>query len=715
MRKILILLIITISSVGLFAQTDYYWYKGQKIFLEIQPNKKYILYETSISNSSIAQSLGVPGNSVLNTGNNNLSKSIKRHKKYTHQEKNWVVIDNPQIAQTPTSNNENIVYEACFYKTQDNREAGLSHLFYVKLKASNDVSTLEALAKENNVEIVGNNAFMPLWYTLSCKKQSKGNALKMANKFYESGLFEAAEPDLMPDNLTLCTNDTYFNNQWGLNNVGQNGGTSGFDINFCDYKHITTGSQNIVIAVLDHGVELNHPDMTNMFAQSFDTETGTSPSVVRGSHGTACAGIIGANSNNNLGISGIAPKCPIMSISNRLMVSVDAAQNLANGFNFARIYGASVISNSWGHSLLQSTILDEAITAALTEGRNGFGCVVVFAAGNGNSSVIYPANSNPDIIAVGAASPCGQRKSFTSCDGESWGSCFGPELDIMAPGVLIPTTDRQGSYGYNNAAGVAGDYYQRFNGTSSATPHVAAVAGLILSINPNLTQREVADIIESTAQKIGAYVYDSTAGRENGTWNNETGYGMLDAFAAVQAAQNTICPQNIVITEPINGGGHDYRMSNSITASNLISAGIVHYGASLKVKLIPGFKATNGSIFKADLDGCPASYSLKNAFVKPYAATSEELNEEQPISNEIALTKSFVRIYPNPATDKFEVLYNAKESFNIHIYDFSGKEVLSVKNSLKSKTVDISKLSVGLYFVKVSSGSYSVTQKLIKK
>ena len=98
---------------------------------------------------------------------------------------------------------------------------------------------------------------------------------------------------------------------------------------------------------------------------------------------------------------------------------------------------------------MQFQIIDDAIDNALTQGRNGLGTVVVFAAGNDNGGVSYPANSNSEIITVGALSPCGERKSPNSCDGETtWGSNFGAELDIMAPGVLIPTTDRQGNNGY---------------------------------------------------------------------------------------------------------------------------------------------------------------------------------------------------------------------------------------------------------------------------
>ena len=100
----------------------------------------------------------------------------------------------------------------------------------------------------------------------------------------------------------------------------------------------------------------------------------------------------------------------------------------------------------------------------------------------------------------------------------------------------VYTTDRQGSAGYNTSAGIAGNYYCCFGGTSAACPHVAGVAALILSINPTLTQKQVRDIIESTARKVGSYSYATTTGRPNGTWNNEMGYGLIDAYEACKKA-----------------------------------------------------------------------------------------------------------------------------------------------------------------------------------
>lgn len=525
-------LVCLLVQVGLCVSAqEYYYYKNEKVQIEKVTDKKYVVLDNLKGTADFTKILKQLPGDVTRFETMSFSGIINSYQGIEIDNMSWAIVEKEGIAKSTLQLPE-VLYESAFYKPENGEAAGLSNFFYVKLKNKSDVAKLEMLAIQNGVQIIGNNNFMPLWYTLSCSKKSTGNALEMANLFYETYDFSAAEPDWMVDYKELCNNDSFFNNQWGLKNTGQNGGTSGVDIKACQAWTKTQGSDNVVVAVLDHGIESDHPDLTNMHPYSYDTFSGTSPSTVHGNHGTACAGIIGAESNNSAGVSGISPNCKLMSISDRLVVAPLASEQLASGISYAWENGASVISNSWGHSSLMSSMLDDAISDALSFGRNGLGTVVVFATGNHDGAVIYPANSNPGIIAVGAMSPCGERKSFSSCDGENWGSCYGTPLDIVAPGVLIPTTDLQGTSGYSS-----GDYTQTFNGTSSATPHVAGVAALILSVNSGLTQQQVANIIESTATKVGSYSYSTTGGRPNGTWHTEMGYGLLNADDAVTQAQ----------------------------------------------------------------------------------------------------------------------------------------------------------------------------------
>jgi subtilisin family serine protease len=366
-----------------------------------------------------------------------------------------------------------------------------------------------------------------------------------------------------------CVNDHYFVNgqQWNLNGV--------FGINYCAARSITTGNPNIIVAVFDQGIVRGHPDIVNIHSNSYDTETLTSPSQLYYvhptglNHGTPVAGIIGASSNNGIGIAGVAPNCRLMDISNKLNIDPLSREKRANGINWAWRNGASVINNSWSSSVAFS-VIDEAIDSALQYGRGGRGTVVVFCTGNNsNPTVNYPAYVNSDIIAVGSTTSNGQRAGSSN---------YGDALDIVAPGELIRTTD-------------VIDYRTEM-GTSFAAPHVSAVAALILSVNPNLTQKQVADIIKSTARKVGPYTYSNTPGRPNGTWNNEMGHGLLDAGAAVAKA---VCLRNI----------HGATISNfqSYTSGNCIvdvqnttvtPTGTLNIRATERVNIGPGFNVQQG-------------------------------------------------------------------------------------------------------------------------
>lgn len=283
------------SSTIANAQEYYYWANGKKYPLELYPEKQYILIQGQ-NKSAIAESIEVSEENISAIEPIVVSRTIntQRASKPLKNDLYWAFVNDP-IDKAKVQSSD-IIYAAPSFLVNGN-EISLSQYFYVKLKQEKDIEILESLARESLVEIVGNDSFMPLWYILSCDKNSKGNALEMANLFYESGYFDSAEPDLMEDFLIGCTNDPLFAEQWHLNNTGQAGGTVGNDIRACQAWNITMGCANVVVAVLDHGLEFNHPDFNNISPISFDTENGTPPSVVRGSHGVPVAGVIGATIN----------------------------------------------------------------------------------------------------------------------------------------------------------------------------------------------------------------------------------------------------------------------------------------------------------------------------------------------------------------------------------------------------------------------------------
>jgi subtilisin-like proprotein convertase family protein len=245
-------------------------------------------------------------------------------------------------------------------------------------------------------------------------------------------------------------------------------------------------------------------------------------------HGTACAGLAAAVHDNVVGIRGIGGGCSLMAA--RIAYSQQEGANwttsnswIARAIDWAWENGADVLSNSWGGGTPSSAIIN-AFGRARTQGRGGKGSVVVVAAGNDSSAVDFPGNL-PNVLTVSASNEFDQFKTKTSGDGETWwGSNFGPEVDVAAPGVHNWTTDISGSSGYR-----IGNYTD-FNGTSSATPIVAGACGLILSANPNLTEAEVRAIVRDTADKVGGQTY------VNGR-NDRFGFGRLNCRAAIEAAR----------------------------------------------------------------------------------------------------------------------------------------------------------------------------------
>jgi large repetitive protein len=426
---------------------------------------------------------------------------------------------------------------------EDGTRQGISNRIAVKLKNEGDFGLLQSQLNRLGAVLQEKYEYDNLLFFAELPK-SAGNPLDVANRLAESGQFAWAEVDFFRFMQRFSTNDPFLANQWSLNNTGsalQFNGTPGADMRVFNAWTVSTGSSNIKVAILDEGVDLVHPDLLGNMLPGFDGTGLNSAGAPSGNdaHGTACAGIVAAVGNNNLGVAGVAYQSKIIPV--RIAYSSGANWITQNSWIGTCIdwswqtAGADVLSNSWGGGG-SSALINDPITRAVNQGRGGLGAPVLFAAGNDNGAVSYPATLT-NVISVAAMSMCNQRKSPSSCDGENfWGSNFGANLDISAPGVKIYTTDISGSTGYS-----AGDYTATFNGTSSACPNAAGVMALILSVNPGLNQTQARQIIESTCDKVGGLTYGTNVNQPNGTWTNELGYGRVNAFTAVQLANPQPC------------------------------------------------------------------------------------------------------------------------------------------------------------------------------
>jgi subtilisin family serine protease len=425
----------------------------------------------------------------------------------------------------------------------------LSDFLLVRFQPQAPDEEIAALIQELDVEDVTGkpNLLGEHLRRLRIRNAKRRNVLEVAELFARSPLVKDAGPDWSQLNSAISAtvpNDALYPNQWNMNNVGQSpdGGTVGEDIGAQDGWDLSTGAATMVIAILDTGCDLNHEDLSAKYvpvADRRDVVAATNTPEDDHGHGTCCAGIAGAESNNNQGVAGVAWNCRIMPIRMMQTGSIQFESWILEALNWARTHGAHVISMSWWWWGPHANV-DAAITAA-----HAANIVLVAAAGNfapqePPNAIDHPA-SHPLVMAVGASDEFGQRCVWNSKSA----SQFGPDLDVMAPGINTWTTDRSGSgVGYNNAGiphvppygDTAGNYFSHFGGTSGATPHVAGLAGLLRSLYPALTNDEVRSIIEKTAEKVGGYTYAEDPAHPSGTWNNEMGYGRINVFRALDFA-----------------------------------------------------------------------------------------------------------------------------------------------------------------------------------
>ncbi len=422
--------------------------------------------------------------------------------------------------------------------------------------------TTEARAKDDGYEVLRWLPYSPRTAVLRVASVANFGVLEACERFLTRDDVVFAEPNLVTTVVPDVTPDDFlFANQ-------PNHGI----IQTEEAWDVTLGSEDIIIAVVDTGCDVDHPDFVTpdftKIYQPFDF-TGVDTNVFNNgsSHGTQSCGIASAVADNAEGVAGVAPGCQLMPIRwpsggtdtdfadmYVWIAGLDPA-SATPGFPAVISPGADVISNSFGlgEAAISGT-MSNALDAITDDGRGGLGCVVVFSVGNNNVdftvgngrrwaeydrtiAVASSRNSPPDAAEVKVST-----------------SSFGPAVDVCAPGggpgggteTRVMSTVNVGTGNTAGSGTAASNDYRTFGQTSCACPQVSGVAALVLSVRPDLAWDEVRDIIRETAERIdvdnvdpvGQWVdNDGDSFPEFSQWY---GFGRINAAAAVLEARRSL-------------------------------------------------------------------------------------------------------------------------------------------------------------------------------
>jgi thermitase len=482
------------------AQDSFVWLNGERVFLQVSSDRFILQVPDSVYHE------------VLDLSVLHHQPERNRYQKYN---KKVIWITETTLNQMDVLRDEASVpiYISPVYKLENEGMKHTTGELLVRWKKELDSEHITELEKQyqlRRMEHLGETIlyeYMPPYETTS---------LEAANALYESGHVQWANPNYSYAIKTLShtPNDLLYSQQWNLPKIQAN------------YAWDITIGDGAVVAIFDDGVDLFHDDIQdNLLLDGANNVVGFN-ATDRGApndphpdgqdaHGTAVAGIAAAVTNNNEGIAGIAADGRIMPLQMGYAHPIwgpDFIETEPNWWidclDFAVNNGADVVNMSVG--LGQDNDFDNVMDNAVNNG-----VILVAASGNnGATAIAYPA-SNANVIAVGATLQNDTRWSNSNYDAN---------LDLVAPGgaPIIWTTDRPGNIGFTN------EDYLEFGGTSAAAPHVAAAAGLMRSVDINLTPAQIRTILHNTADWSG-HMGGSPP-------TDEYGHGRLNAYEAVKAA-----------------------------------------------------------------------------------------------------------------------------------------------------------------------------------
>lgn len=383
--------------------------------------------------------------------------------------------------------------------------------------------------------------------------------------------------------ISFCEN---IENQWGLK-----------AIDVATAWKITKGDSDIKVALIDYGVEIYHPSLKENICDSYNF----TPNHLTedGDHGTNSAGVICATDNDTM--VGVAPLCQLSNIKILYYKTTCNQEGCDTTLNcdinwYKKINSENllkdirIINCSWGNE--NNVPEEENFLDSLYKNNH----IIIVASGNYGSAigqpsknVRFPANLS-STLSVGAIGENGYRMGSNIYSVCEISSCYGEELDVVAPGMDILTTTLNGGYAH-------------CTGTSLACPHVAGIAALMLSVNPDLTSEEVYSIIKSTCTKLPNYEFKKDATHIYGTWNKEVGYGLANAYYAVAAAKAHT-------TTTIQGNSHLCGVETYTV--NIPDSAVVQWSVSnTLVSLVKGQGTKSATFEYKESDDAPYTVTIK--------------------------------------------------------------------------------------------------------
>lgn len=451
---------------------------------------------------------------------------------------------NRDITRTALKQEENIRFAGRVLQDADSGEVMLyTENFFVKFK--NEVPEAECfeLLKKYNLKIKNKLPFAPNSWFVEAVEGTGLKVFDIAEKLLAEKSVEFCHPELVQERRFKEINP----GQWHLAKTVIGGKTVDANVNIeAAWAH--TRGKGVTIAIIDDGIEIDHPEFSGRIVHPFDATTNDEdprPKDKGDNHGTACAGMACAAGLKD-GASGTAPESSLMPI--RLRSGLGSMAE-ANAFAWAADHGADVISCSWGPTdgewwnpsdpvhnrntaLPDSTRL--ALEYAFTKGRGGKGCVILFAAGNGNEDIVNDGYASyPGIIAVAASNDTGVRSVYSDFGDAVWVSFPSGDFGwkpFQHPAPIsqgLRTVDRLDKGGYQDS-----NYTDTFGGTSGACPGMAGIVGLMLAANPELSTKQVKELLKRSCTQI-----DKNTGEYDSNGHSiYYGYGRIDAGLAVENA-----------------------------------------------------------------------------------------------------------------------------------------------------------------------------------